>query len=470
MGGAMAGSPADGDWTQCTFDWCSTQAAGSYVAAKIGTCTTRAGYGIIVTTGGDCRRLGGAMNGTPGDGEWTTCHLDWCSAGGSPAYAAASVGSCGGAKVAYGIVKMRADQCTSNGGRMNGTPAADSIIDCHFDWCLAPGAPAEAVSYGQKYKLVSAHGTAIDVSSGPPYGSMQWANVAAVHKSGGTDLRVGSTIWPVPSRLSYGDMMTLVSDAYGHLEPGALGKYPAPVQVASDADWQTSFDHPGYSECPGNTLISGLWRTGSNDDWIYMLERARCNSFWGTEIEATVRADWSICLDRPGVCQCPQDSFVSALSRSDGQSLQNIEEARCVKFKDVTWRNRQMIYAQNPANGSGWQEWKLCPEPSVLIGFERKSYSSQEAGLNALQNFVCAEPGFAPPVAFAKKPYNNQTTWQVMHPREGIDGSFIGRPVVLGAPVVFKTPDGKYFGAAPTAQNLYLHNLPNAWETWRFSK
>ena len=51
----------------------------SFVVAGAGQCQQKAAYGIISTTGQDCITLGGAMNGVPGDLEWTACHLDFCS-------------------------------------------------------------------------------------------------------------------------------------------------------------------------------------------------------------------------------------------------------------------------------------------------------------------------------------------------------------------------------------------------------
>ena len=116
-------------------------AAQTYAPAKVGTCRTRFGYGIITTTGGDCRRMGGGMNGTPGDAEWTSCHLDWCSRGGSPAYTASRPGSCP-TKVGSGVLKTTAADCRRMGGAMNGTPGDGEWTDCHLDWCATTTAAA----------------------------------------------------------------------------------------------------------------------------------------------------------------------------------------------------------------------------------------------------------------------------------------------------------------------------------------
>ena len=140
MGGAMNGNPADGEWTLCYLDWCAEGQQGTYVAAKSGSCTTRVGFGIITTTGGDCRRLGGAMSGAPGENDRTACRLDWCSQGGTPAYSAARVGSCGAAKVGSGIISTTGADCRRLGGGMNGTPADAQWTECHLDWCATTGA------------------------------------------------------------------------------------------------------------------------------------------------------------------------------------------------------------------------------------------------------------------------------------------------------------------------------------------
>ena len=48
----------------------------------------------------------------------------------------ASVGECGGLRVAFGIIKMTSLQCSQIVGAWNGNPGANSWIDCHLDWCV----------------------------------------------------------------------------------------------------------------------------------------------------------------------------------------------------------------------------------------------------------------------------------------------------------------------------------------------
>lgn len=141
MGGVMNGSPADATWADCHFDWCSDPGPNRYVSAGGGQCAanTKVGYGVVGMTAGDCRSLGGAMNGSPGSDEWTACHLDWCRA-----QTGGLVPTRGGvcARAAYGHVNLKAGECRAMGGGMNGSPAAHEWVQCHFDWCAKAGVTA----------------------------------------------------------------------------------------------------------------------------------------------------------------------------------------------------------------------------------------------------------------------------------------------------------------------------------------
>jgi len=103
----------------------------SYSAAPAGSCAHKVGYGIIHTPAGDCRAMGGAMAGNPADGQWTGCHLDWCVDG---LYKAARPGSCTD-RVGYGIIHTTVRDCRAMGGAMNGNAADGLWTECHLDWC-----------------------------------------------------------------------------------------------------------------------------------------------------------------------------------------------------------------------------------------------------------------------------------------------------------------------------------------------
>jgi hypothetical protein len=167
MGGAMNGNPPDGQWTDCHLDWCADGDPGTYVAAKPGSCQTKVGYGIIQTTGRDCRRMGGAMNGVPADNQWTDCHLDWCSATSGAAYVAAPANSCAD-RTGYGIIKMTAGNCRQIGGGINGNPPNDQWIDCHLDWCPRSQYQLTVIPPANGYIFLDGH--RIRCGSGPDQG------------------------------------------------------------------------------------------------------------------------------------------------------------------------------------------------------------------------------------------------------------------------------------------------------------
>jgi hypothetical protein len=121
MGGQVANSTAWG-WSDCTLDLCAT---GPYAFATPGTCSARVNYGVVYTTGADCRALGGAMNGTPGDTEWTSCHLDICVDG--PLVLGPADFT---RQKAYGVVDASFFECALVGGAMAATHAITQ--DCHL--------------------------------------------------------------------------------------------------------------------------------------------------------------------------------------------------------------------------------------------------------------------------------------------------------------------------------------------------
>lgn len=78
IGGTMS-DPTTTDWTDCMLLWGRKDPSGAVQNKGFnpaGLCPSgNCQYGIIETTGGTCRKLGGAMNGEPTDDEWTNCHM-----------------------------------------------------------------------------------------------------------------------------------------------------------------------------------------------------------------------------------------------------------------------------------------------------------------------------------------------------------------------------------------------------------
>ena len=115
---------------QTAIDTALSDAYGFYSAASP---PSNALYGIINTTGAHCRALGGAMNGTPGDNAWTDCHLQF---GRDPARAPKGflpAGSCPSGTCQYGNFSTTGRTCRALGGAMNGTPGDDEWTACHMN-------------------------------------------------------------------------------------------------------------------------------------------------------------------------------------------------------------------------------------------------------------------------------------------------------------------------------------------------
>ena len=466
MGGAMNGAPPDSQWTACYLDWCAETSGGSFTAARPGTCASKRGYGIIKTTGGDCRRLGGGMNGTPGDGDWTDCHLDWCSSGGS--YTAAAPGSCGAAKVGYGIISTTGGDCRRMGGAMNGVPGDTQWTDCHLDWCQTTAASAltqapDAIEWSGKYRLVSVANDGVNLSAPPSYGSQTVTNVAATHRGYGLTFTLESA--SSASSPFYGATAYLRSnEGAGYLDAGTA--QPAVLANPVDADWGLSFDHAGWSNCPPNTIMTGTYRNPNvAGEGIYMLEMARCVQPWGVEVESTSTADWWKCFDNPAgaQCVCPTDTFLAGLNRTEGNDLFNIEEGRCLKLKNTrygscTWEGMQSGFG-------GILGWKVCGPGRAVAGYQA-NVTAAKSGLDRLTAVLCCEPAFNPGVTMARRQSFGGTAWTLEYP----GGGNAGKPIPLGGQVVLRAPDGRALGASPSVPGLYLFNPAGAWETWKIER
>jgi len=138
MGGTVMNAAPWG-WADCRLDLCED---GDYALAGASECQDRAGYGIVGMAAGECRAIGGAINGNPADSQWTECHLDICEEGGleitSPGHEE---------QKGYGIVHTSRTDCEALQGGMN--PDFDSTKKCHLGLVAASAEPTVTPSTGQ---------------------------------------------------------------------------------------------------------------------------------------------------------------------------------------------------------------------------------------------------------------------------------------------------------------------------------
>lgn len=97
------------------------------------------------------------------------------------------------------------------------------------------------------------------------------------------------------------------------------------VAECAQADWSRSFDSEGWSRCPGNSYMQGLYK--SSCDWIYCLEYARCCKIQLSRGEANCDAknSWGLSFDREGWSVTDQNKVMTGMYRSGGHALYNIE-------------------------------------------------------------------------------------------------------------------------------------------------
>jgi hypothetical protein len=159
---------------------------------------------------------------------------------------------------------------------------------------------------------------------------------------------------------------------------------PARACNVTKANWVLSFDKKGWSYCPSNMAMRGLWK--NTCEGIYCLEFASCASACegqGTPLVLTGcynQDHWATSFNEPGISQCRTDTFMVGLWRGDCQLLYCIELARCCQFKGAVWsgcRTRSWN-----ADGSGWL---MAATDHFMVGIRRNG-SIKVRSENMLRN------------------------------------------------------------------------------------
>lgn len=102
--------------------------------------------------------------------------------------------------------------------------------------------------------------------------------------------------------------------------------------ACSQADWVASFDRAGWSNCPSNTYLKGLYK--SSCDYIYCIEYARCCSIQESkgENDCNAQGQWGTSFDREGWSIVDAGRFIAGFYRSNDQYLYAIEHPRQCRF------------------------------------------------------------------------------------------------------------------------------------------
>ena len=146
-----------------------------------------------------------------------------------------------------------------------------------------------------------------------------------------------------------------------------------PLTPVQEADWSRSFDAPGWSMCPANTAITGLYR--SNTPWIYGVEKVRCAGASGsTTRNASAVASWQTSFDSQGWSLCPQNKFIIGLYRSSGHYLYNIEYPNCAELSVPGSTTTSLQWASCQSVRVDWTKdntWIGCPAGQMVVGIYR---------------------------------------------------------------------------------------------------
>jgi hypothetical protein len=160
------------------------------------------------------------------------------------------------------------------------------------------------------------------------------------------------------------------------------------------ANWWGSFDNTGWSVANGP--ITGFYRTG--DSWLWNIEEARFRHYENTAGVTCTNANWWSSFDRRGWSQCPNGMFMHGLYRNgrigrwQDNQLYHIEEAKCCRPVETTSYGHCV-------NANWWssfdrQGWSNCPHRYAMTGLFRNGcnaiYCLEEVRCCQLHSSSCS--------------------------------------------------------------------------------
>jgi len=166
---------------------------------------------------------------------------------------------------------------------------------------------------------------------------------------------------------------------------GRSGYTKQPAIACTDADWTSSFDSKGWSTCGGSTqYIRGFYRSAG--DKLYNLEKAKCCTKPPTvsSTQHCTNANWWSSFDKSGWSTCPTNYFLRGLYRNSGNEIYNIEEAKCCRQSNVQRRN---CYTQNIMSSFDRTGWSLCKADHYVTALYRGACN----GLHCIEYMQCCQ-------------------------------------------------------------------------------
>lgn len=122
---------------------------------------------------------------------------------------------------------------------------------------------------------------------------------------------------------------------YGDCRASSFGS--GEEQECEEANWLLSFDKEGWSNCADDYFISGLYRSGDDNDRysqeLFRLEKARCCRQPAVKWGECIEHDVTTAFDNKGWTRCPEGFYMAGLYRSKCNKLYCIEKFRCCKME-----------------------------------------------------------------------------------------------------------------------------------------
>lgn len=125
----------------------------------------------------------------------------------------------------------------------------------------------------------------------------------------------------------------------------------------TEVNWYTLWDKPGWAICPTGQALTSLYRSDCNT--LACLDSAKCAGLCSGDDQLEVNhcyhsLGWYDTFDEKGWSTCESDYYLAGFYRS-GDSLYNLQMAKCCSFKNARWTQCQLIdWGSTFKEGKGW--------------------------------------------------------------------------------------------------------------------
>lgn len=143
---------------------------------------------------------------------------------------------------------------------------------------------------------------------------------------------------------------------YCYSHASGVGCASAQQCETTTANWWSSFDHYGWSFCPSTMLMTGMYK--NHCDGLWCIEEARCSKPCENSTPIALKdcyvADWVSSFDSAGWSQCRTGSYMHGLLRNTCSSLYCIEKAKCCFIDKGVWNSCTEVSWGHIFASQGW--------------------------------------------------------------------------------------------------------------------